>query len=78
MQDIISRLTPIMRRVFNDPNIVVNNELSANDVEKWTSMTNIVFINEVEKEFGFTFHFTEIMDLENVGDLLKVIKNKTS
>ena len=78
MEDIVKRLTPIMQRVFDDPSIVITNELSAKDVEKWTSMTNVIFISEVEKEFSFRFHFREIMNLNNVGDLINLIKKKTA
>ncbi|MFZ9956242.1 MAG: acyl carrier protein [Flavobacteriales bacterium] len=76
MENIITRLTPIMHKVFEDNSIVIKPELTAKDVEKWTSMTNVIFIAEVEKEFGFKFHFRDVMGLKNVGDLLNVIQKK--
>lgn len=78
MEDITKRLTTIMRTVFENENIVATPELTAQDVEKWTSMTNVIFIAEVEKEFKFKFHFRDIMNLKNVGDLIKVIEKKTA
>ncbi len=78
MEDITKRLTAIMRNVFENENIVATPELTAKDVEKWTSMTNIIFIGEVEKEFAFKFHFRDVMNLKNVGDLMKVIEKKTA
>lgn len=67
-----------MHKVFEDNSIVIKPDLTAKDVEKWTSMTNVIFIAEVEKEFGFKFHFRDVMGLKNVGDLLNVIQKKTS
>lgn len=78
MEDITKRLTSIMRNVFENESIVATPELTAQDVEKWTSMTNVLFIAEVEKEFGFKFHFRDVMNLKNVGDLMKVIEKKTA
>ena len=78
MENIIEKLSPIMQRVFENPNIVVTPEMTAKDVEKWTSMTNVIFIAEVEKAFGFKFHFRDVMGLKNVGDLVQVIQKKTS
>ena len=78
MENIIQRLTPIMHQIFENPNLVVSPEMTAKDVEKWTSMTNVIFIAEVEKEFGFKFHFRDVMGLKNVGDLIAVIQKKTA
>ncbi len=78
MEKIIERLNPIMQKIFENPNIKATPEMTAKDVEKWTSMTNVIFIAEVEKEFGLKFHFRDIMGLKNVGDLLQVIQKKST
>ena len=78
MENTIARLTNIMRIIFENESLIVTNETTVKDVEKWTSMTNVIFIAEVEKEFGFKFHFRDVMGLKNVGDLLNVIQKKTS
>jgi acyl carrier protein len=78
MENISNRLTIIMRNVFENENIEAKPELTAKDVEKWTSMTNVIFIAEVEKEFGFKFHFRDIMNLKNLSDLMAVIQKKTA
>ena len=76
MENIISRLTPIMRNVFENNTLVVTPETTAQDVEKWTSMTNVIFIAEVEKELGFKFHFRDMMGLKKLGYLIAVIDKK--
>lgn len=78
MEKIIERLNPIMQKIFENPNIHATPEMTAKDVEKWTSMTNVMFIAEVEKEFGFKFHFKDVMGLKNVGDLIQVIQKKST
>jgi len=76
MENTISRLTAIMRNIFEDDSLIVTNDTTVKDVEKWTSMTNVIFIAEVEKEFGFKFHFKDVMGLKNIGDLITVVDKK--
>jgi len=76
MNEIILRLTPIMHRIFEDRSIIVTPNITAKDIEKWTSMTNAIFIAEIEQEFGFKFHFRDVMNLKNIGDLISVIEKK--
>jgi acyl carrier protein len=78
MEKIIEKLNPIMQKVFENPAISATPEMTAKDVEKWTSMTNVIFIAEVEREFGFKFHFKDVMGLKNVGDLIQVIAKKAT
>jgi acyl carrier protein len=76
MENTIARLTNIMRTIFENESLIVTNETTVKDVEKWTSMTNVIFIAEVEKEFGFKFHFKDVMGLKNIGDLIAVVDKK--
>jgi acyl carrier protein len=75
-EDINQRISSIMQVVFEDKSIVCSNELTAHDVEKWNSVSNITFIAAVEKEFNFKFNIMEIMSLKNVGDLIRAIQKK--
>jgi acyl carrier protein len=78
MEIITEKLTNIMHSVFEDDSIVITSELTAKDVEKWNSISNIILISEVEKTFGFRFPIRDLMALKNVGDLLNVInRHKT-
>ncbi len=76
MEEIKNELTEIFKRVFRKENIELKDELNANDIDTWTSMTNIVLLNEIEKKYELEFHFLEVMDLNNVGELIKLIDNK--
>lgn len=75
-EDIKQRITPIMHLVFEDKTIVFSEELTAHDIEKWNSVSNIIFIASIEKEFNFKFNIMEIMSLKNVGDLIRTIQKK--
>jgi acyl carrier protein len=75
--DIIGRLTTIFRRVFEDASIQVTAEMTANDVEKWDSLSHLAMIMAVEKEFGIRFKLKELVSMKNVADLVNGIASKT-
>ncbi len=76
--EIVSRLTPIFRDVFNDDALVVSEGMTATDVPTWDSLSNINMIIAVEKAFGVKFSIKDVRNLKNVGELLDLIKRKAA
>jgi acyl carrier protein len=76
--EIVSRLTPIFRDVFNDDALVVTDGMTAADVPTWDSLSNINMIIAVEKSFGVKFSIKDVRSLKNVGELLELIKRKAA
>ena len=74
---IYSRLTQIFEDVFGDDSIQVTATLTAKDVDGWDSLTHIRLMLTIEKAFKFKLSTTEIGKLENVGDLVALIKTRT-
>lgn len=68
------RLADIFADVFDDDSIKVAPQLSAKDVDGWDSLTHIRLILTIEKAFKTRFSTAEIGSLENVGDLVSLIK----
>lgn len=75
-KEIIEKIQPVFREVFKDSGLEVTRELSAPDVPQWTSLTNTVMIHEVEKVFGIRFGFRDIVGMNNVGDLIDLVRKK--
>lgn len=71
---IYAQLAKIFEDVFDEDSIKVTPELSAKDVDGWDSLTHIRLILTVEKAFKIKFSTSEIGKLENVGDLVALIK----
>jgi acyl carrier protein len=71
--DIYKKLTT----VFDDDSIDVTSDLSGRDVDGCSdSLTNIRLMVTVEKAFKVKFSTPEIGKLENVGDLVVLIKSR--
>ena len=77
-EQIQARLTDVFHDVFDDDNIVLRTELSANDIPEWDSLTHIRLLLSVEREFRIKFTVTEVGQLKNVGELMALIQTKTS
>lgn len=75
-EEIIEKLTPIFREVFSEPGLTLTDELSANDVEKWDSLTHMLMITAVENQFGIKFKLKELNKMKKVGDLVSIIGSK--
>jgi acyl carrier protein len=78
----IEELRPLVSRVyaeiFNAPGIVATDELTAQDVDGWDSVSHIDMICGVEDALGVTFSTAEIAGLQNTGELLAVILRKVN
>lgn len=73
---IVEKLTDIFRKTFDSSDLVLEDSMTANDVENWTSLTNMTMMTEVEDSFGIRFKLKEIQKLHTVGDLVKTIETK--
>ena len=71
---IYERVAQIFADVFDEDSITITPELSAKDVDGWDSLTHVRLILTVEKAFKIKFSTSEIGKLQNVGDLVSLIK----
>jgi acyl carrier protein len=71
-------LTEIFREVFLRDDLVLTPELTAKDVAGWDSFKQIEIILAVEEKYGVKFRTRELDSLHNVGDLARVVLDKTA
>lgn len=69
-------LQEIFRKVFNEPNLIIDTEMNANDVDSWDSLSHMEMISNVEEAFGVKFKLKDLVKLKNVGDLERLIEEK--
>ena len=69
-------LNEVFRNVFNNDDINIQRETTANDIEGWDSLSHVNLILGVEMRFGIRFRQKEILKLKNVGDLMDLIERK--
>ena len=74
--DVRNRMNTVFRRVFDDNNILLLDEMTARDIKEWDSLNHISLIIEIEEEFGLTFTVDDISDLKNVGEMIALVERK--
>jgi acyl carrier protein len=75
-EEIKSRLNKVFCKVFKDESIVITDETTAKDIEKWDSLTHLILISTTESEFGIKFKLKELISMKNVGDFMRSIESK--
>lgn len=72
----LDKLNEIFCEVFDDDDIKIAPEMTANDVDGWDSLSHVNLIVAIEGRFGIRFNQKELLSFKNVGDLLRSIDAK--
>ena len=75
-KDIVFKLTKLFQTVFNDSQLVVTDQMTANDVAGWDSLSHMVLITEIEDLFEIKIKLKELNKMRNVGDMVEIINQK--
>jgi acyl carrier protein len=73
---IMNILTEVFRQVFDNPNIVLTPETTADEVEGWDSLSHVNLIMAIEMRFNISFMRKEALSFKNVGALADCIQTK--
>ena len=76
MATINERLNEVFQNVFDDEDIVVDRDTTADDIEDWDSLEHIRLIGAVEREFGIKFTMKEVSTMKNVGEMIDIIEER--
>jgi acyl carrier protein len=77
-QEIWDTLTDIFQDIFEDPDITLHPETTADDIEDWDSLTHIQLLVAIEQAFSVRFNTGEVAKLANVGEMVALIEQRTS
>lgn len=73
------RMSRIFCDVFEDSSITIRDDMTADDIAAWDSLSHIDLLYAIEKEFNIVFTIGEAGSvLKNVGELRALIEKKTS
>ena len=71
--EILAKLTAVFRDVFDDENIIVNENTTAEDIEGWDSLTHVSLITEVESVFKYKFSMKDVLGMKNIGEMIDLL-----
>ena len=72
-ESVFERLTVVFRDVFDDPDIIISETTTADDIEDWDSFEHINLILAVEEEFSLKFPMGKVSSMKNVGEMVDII-----
>lgn len=74
--EILAKMTPIFRDIFDDDTFVPTMTMTAKDVPGWDSYQQVNILIAVEEAFSVKFRSREVDRLGNVGDLVRLVSEK--
>ncbi|WP_271766985.1 acyl carrier protein [Aquimarina algiphila] len=75
-EEIFSKVKEAFVKVLEHDNFQLTDTTTADDVDGWESITHMMIISEVEKSFGVKFKLMDLMNMNNVGDLIRTIESE--
>ncbi|MCC8935231.1 MULTISPECIES: acyl carrier protein [Bradyrhizobium] len=74
--EVYSKLTAVFQDVFDEDDLALTPQTTADDVDGWDSLSHIRLVLAVSKAFGVKFSASEIGNLKNVGEFADLIEKK--
>lgn len=74
--EILNALNPVFRDVFDDDNIILTANTTAEDIEGWDSQAHVNLIVAAEVRFSVRFRTAELESLHDVGQFVQLIHTK--
>lgn len=75
-QQIIEKVKEAFVKVLEHNDFELSDNTTANDVDGWESITHMMIISEIENSFDIKFKLMDLMNMNNVGDLIKTIQSE--
>ena len=77
-QEILQQLQPIFQEGLNDRKLTITRDSSALNTPGWDSLAYIELIEMTEMHFKIKFALGELHDMQNVGDMVDLIAEKSA
>jgi acyl carrier protein len=76
--DILTKVREAFKTAFDVDPQSVSIETNANDVPGWDSVGHLSLAADLEQAFGITLDVDELMEMESVREILRIIAAKLS
>ena len=76
MQDVLARVQKAFGAAFEVEPGSVSIETVPDDIKAWDSMGHVTLASSLEQEFGLTFDVDELMEMENVREIVRIVQAK--
>lgn len=76
MTDVLSKVQVAFKSAFDIDPATVSMNTSPDEITAWDSMGHVTLASSLEKEFGLTFDVDDLMEMENVKEICRIVESK--
>jgi acyl carrier protein len=76
MANVLAKVQVAFKSAFDVDPQVIGIDTVPGDVPAWDSMGHVTLASSLEREFGLSFDVDELMEMENVREIVRVVEGK--
>ena len=70
------KVKAVLAEVLQVPPAIITDDLAMQDVDAWDSLKHMELIVSLENTFGLQLSFDEIVNMQSVGDIKRVLEER--
>ena len=76
MEDPVIKVQSAFKAAFDVEPQSITLETVPGDIPAWDSMGHVALVSSLEREFGVSFDVDEVMEMENVRQIMKIVQTR--
>jgi acyl carrier protein len=76
MEDVLTRVQGAFKSAFDVDPKTITPDTTPEQVPAWDSMGHVTLASSIEQTFGLTFDVDDLMEMENVRAICRVVQGK--
>ncbi len=76
MDEVLSKVQIAFKSAFDVDPATVSMNTTPDEIQAWDSMGHVTLASSLEKEFGLTFDVDDLMEMENVKEICRIVQSK--
>ena len=74
--EILKKVNNVFIDVMDNKDVILEESTTNNDIDEWDSLSHILIVVAIEKEFEIRFNSDDIKNWNNVGAMLDSVEQK--
>jgi acyl carrier protein len=76
MNEVLNKVQIAFQSAFDIDPASINMNTTPDNITAWDSMGHVTLASSLEKEFGLTFDVDDLMEMENVKEICRIVESK--
>jgi len=76
MNEVLNKVQIAFQSAFDIDPASINMNTTPDNITAWDSMGHVTLASSLEKEFGLTFDVDDLMEIENVKEICRIVESK--